>query len=300
MKTTVPLLLCLFCFLGCSSDRWVRDTLTEKDDYSVYLEHRIENEREVPFDFAHPAELTPHELGSILQGLTYREPALFGEDDLIPVFQENEVKALTGPLLKALKKARSAERVRLISYNYGGGLLFDKRRKTEGVLFFEKPDALNIAFAYVNEELEPDELHEPYELKARRDPLKVRSSHNPLVASTWYKNGISPEDGRPCPLWVVVDMKRTRELLAEKKKEKRPVETAAPMPEDAGAKETATDPVEATTEKPVITPAKPAEQLLTGDALRKRLEELKGLFDDGLIDEEEYKAMKKKAIDGVK
>ncbi len=256
---------------ACSGDRWVRDKVIEDSDIQVSLEHRKKNDTVAEQYYAHPVAMNHRLIAYILKGITYEDPRLFQEPTPMPVFFNYEIIRLAPALSDALVHADSNQRIRFLSYNMGGGLIFAARQKNEGVLFIRPENKLNIAFNFINEEIQPGDDYEETSYRAQRDPQKITASSTPLKPNDWYTLYRSEEDGKEYPLWAVVDLEkldklaRTLELEQEEK-------TA------------------------VIEPGETPDQ----ERIKERLEFLKELHDGGLIDEKEYEAKKKEILGEIK
>ncbi len=207
---------------GCGA-RWVRSPVVKQRKLTVSLEHKIADNRVVSRQFAHPADIDKQKLRTLLTQLAYiAEPIIYGQPKQEPVFQKTEIERLVPALKTALAKATPDQRVRFVSRNKGGGLLFKKRRETGGVVFVGKNGGLNLAFAFVNHEILEDERERFSQKEKYLDPLRIKSSHTPLVAPD-YAEHRRPETGKRYPLWIVADMEEipaSAGFAAEPPKEK--------------------------------------------------------------------------------
>jgi hypothetical protein len=317
----LALVLGLGVFTGCAP-YWVRTPVVDQKEITVSLEHKIRKGRIVQQQFHHPADIDQQSLKNFLTGLSYlAESAVFGKPEQKPVFQEAEIEQLVPALAGALAKANSDQRVRFVSRNRGGGLVFKKDRRTGGVAFVETGDRLNLAFAYLNEENLTGRA-DAFSQEENADPLVIRSSFTPIVAPDFVEHRRT-EKGNPFPQWVVADMKHI------------PEPPPAPAVEPATGKQEAAapakaEPVSASEPEKAITaepappreiPAQPPETVepapapkISGQAAvsqptpdhswedrkqenTEKLRYLKELYDSGLIDEKEYKAKKEKLLE---
>lgn len=290
MNRPAILLLGLLLFAGCTGDRWVRTTVVNEDEMKIYLEHRVEDDIIKEQHFDHPFQFNPKELKAILKGLEYKEPRILKKDEQVRVFYDLEVATLTPALAKVMSSANSKQRVRFVSFNLGRTLIFSSPRKTEGVMFLEKGGLLNIAFSFINEDMDLDDRFDQTATYQYRDPMRIQSSRTPLVPKEWYTHATSAADGRLCPLWVVVDLKKTGEMYAG-----TPPPEAGITTMEKPAEEAAKPTPEEVEEKPAPAETKGADQ-----TLKDKLKFLQDLYNEGLIDEEEYKAKKKELLEKFK
>jgi hypothetical protein len=300
----------LFC-VSCKSGKWVRAGVVDEKDCKVSLEHLIVKEAIIEKNYDHPYSFDARELEEILKGLQYQSPRLFRDPEMINVFYKKEAGMLATHLSEALGVAHTWQRVRFVSYNYGGGLIFSARRKTEGVIFLEAGHRLNIAFTQINEELDPRDVQDPDRGMTYRDPLVIFSSNSPLVPKAWYDQHYSVERSRTHPLWIVVDLNKSRKMLEEHFKfklqpltpEEKPAEEEKPVPvvesrPDAAGETQAAPPPEPA---PIAAEqATPEEKALEKDDLKQSLQRLKEYYEEGLIDEEEYKKKKEEILKKLK
>jgi hypothetical protein len=302
----IPLILA-----SCQTGRWKRSEVKDEKDYKTYLEHREEKEVIIEKDYAHPYSFDAREMEEILKGLQYQSPRLFRDPEMRHVFYNTEAAKLAPSLTDALGVANSWQRVRFVSYNLGGGLIFSARRKTEGVIFLEPGHRLNIAFTQINEELDPRDIQDPDKGMTYRDPLAIFSSNSPLVPKAWYEQHYSEERSRTHPLWIVVDLNKARKMMADHFKNRlKPVTpVAAPVKEEKAVPGAEARPAAAEGAQVKAPPqpepaaaeeAAPDKQLEENDELKQSLQRLKEYYEEGLIDEEEYKIKKEEILKKLK
>jgi hypothetical protein len=284
MKRILILLVTALLLTGCIGDRWARKTILEERDVKVYLEQRIEDDLVIDQGYAHPATLDPRALAFVLEKLEYASSRLFRDPEPQPVFFRREAHALATPLAEALKQADATQRVRFTSFNMGGGLLFSARRRTEGVVFLEAGNRLNIAFLLINDELHMDDDPAHASPRIYGNPLAITSSHSPLLPKSWFTLRPREGDEEPHPMWAVVSLDEMKEAL--------PV--ADTRPGGPGGKDQAAVTPEGSKQETVPS-GKQAEA--ESARIKEKLKLLKELFEENLIDEEEYEAGKKKLLE---
>jgi len=209
----------------------------------------------------------------IFKGLTYQDPRVFSDPEEENVFCPDEAYRLAKAVAEVLGSLDSTQRIRFASYNWGGGTLFSKQRKSEGVIFLKPRTKLNIAFTVINMDGDPGRAYENSYLKVTNDdPLRITFYQKPIQPKEWYTLMPADEAGETHSLWVVVDLDKVRGFFGKKPE----AETIVPK-------------------GPV-----PAPEVKEEDDLKRKLKRLKEYHDEGLIDEEEYKAKKKELLEGVK
>lgn len=285
---------------GCAA-RWVRTPVVDQRDMTVSLEHKIADKQVADQQFNHPFNIDAQNLRTLLSQLEYMaEPMIYGKPEQKPVFQAVEIDRLVPALAEALSKADANQRVRFVSYNRGGGLLFKKRRRTSGVAFVRPGNHLNLAFADVNFEILTNEMENISRGDEFPDPLRIKSSYTPIVAPDYIEHALTKK-GKPYPLWIVADLDGVP----------APSATAATAEALSGQPATpAAQPVSGSESQPGAGVASPPTTETGAPAAqgradwetrrqenREKLEYLKELYESGLIDEAEYKAQKEKLLD---
>ena len=286
------LLFLLAAGTACTIDRWNRTRVVVKNqDHEVFLEHHVHNGDVVDPGFAHPAQITPLQAARVLRALGYRGPGfLGGKGKEKAVFTNYELLRLAPALSKALAEASPRERVHFISYNMGGGLLFAARQKNEGVAFVQPPGQLNLAFSFVNEEMPTTDDYQDGIYQDYRNPVKITVSSVHLAERYEYRIHRSEREGTVHPLWAVFDM----ETLARTGPPPSPAGSEAanppPAPEDTLAREK---------EK---TGVQTGKESMEGEAerIRQKLTLLKSLYEEGLLEKEEYDRIRKELLEKLK
>ena len=295
MKRFAVLMFLGAVFLSaCSAGRWVRTPVLEERQFSISLEHRIEDGRIVEQNYDHPYKVDLPSLEKLLTDLLYiEESGLFKSEAENPVFQNMEIDRLAPVLANAMANATPNQRIFFTSFNRGQGLLFKTTRKTEGVIFLEPENKINIAFTLINFEVEPNDVNELTDNLTRIDPLKIKSSETTLIPALSYAKHHTLESGKPYPMWIVADLDKLQASL-----------TAEPQPlsQEPGPNSS----LKVTTDagkigaKPV---AKPPSATQAEDDPQKRIKNnltyLKELFEEGLISKQEYETKKKEILDNI-
>ncbi len=281
MKKIAALVIIATAFLSaCSSTRWIQTTVVKQRDFVVNLEQRQKEGNIIDRQYDHPFEIAPADLEKFMKDLAYVEKVgLMNTEKQNPVFQTVEIEQLAPVLADTLAKADASQRIRFISYNRGQALIFSVSRETEGVMFVDSGKRLNIAFNFINSEIDPTETRPYSPGLSKDDPLEIKFSDTTIIPVTAYADLHKFETGAPAPMWVVADLEKLNQAVSA-----APVVT--PQPETNTAVEPAA-------------PAKVSESALQDD-IKDKLTYLKELLDEGLISEKDYDAKKTELLDKIK
>jgi hypothetical protein len=300
---------CAGLIFGCSA-RSARTPLVENHYLRVSLEEQAAGGSGDASAFAHPADIEKSRLRLFLSRLQYLEKPFmgFGETKKLPVFQTVELDRLVPALSEALAEAGPQERVRFISYNKGGGLILEKRRRTGGVVFVKKPDQLNLAFSYINYELKDEELKRSVPNKLYSDPLAIRKAETSLIAPAYAGHRV--KENRKMPMWITAGLNEIGGSLSAPAVEARPERREAPGGPSEAGKAPAPEPAAQKPQAPLSIEEKEASPQPAGEAVdpweaqkeevREKLEYLKELHESELISTEEYEAEKKKLLERIR
>jgi hypothetical protein len=270
VKEAVLLLSVLFLAVSCGGPRWEDTTLSENTYYNVRIQHLVEDKQATALQYSHPVDVDAQVIARFLGDLKYSEKHfLTGEDRQTPVFQQIEIDRLAPSLAEAFGNVGENQRIAFTSFNKGGGLVFEKRRRTDGVMFVDEDNRLNAAFSGINVEIIDDEREKGAFHQTAEDPLDAMTSKTPLVTEKAYMQARLRENGKPYPMWMAAD------LTALKKETKTRAGHAADF-----------------------TP--PEDPEMHREYIRSQLAYIKGLYDDGLISEQEYNEKRKELIDAIR
>lgn len=296
MKRFAPIAMIIMMFAfaaglsACATGRWESRELVNQRYVKTSLEQRVEEGKVIDQGFKHPAKLDPIEIEAFMGGLYYPEAArLYGAPREEPVFQFEEITRLAPALAGALAEANPNERVHFISINKGQGLIFKDRRQTEGVTFVDARGRLNMAFSAINEVVEPGERTSAGG-DTGRNPLTIENSDTPVITKKPFIAHVQSESGT-FPMWVTADPEALR---AAAKEQTAPEVVPSPITGD-GKNSGVSAPRETTSPSPAVpSNAAPEEQL------RAKLQYLKKLHDEGLINKTEYEAKKRELLEQIK
>ncbi len=305
MKRLFVLIFMGAVFLSaCSTGRWIKTPVLEEKNLTVSLEHRMEKDRIIPQKYHHPYKINPLTLHKLLTDLVYTEKSGFWQNQTEnPVFQKIEVDRIAPALTDALANATPDQRIRFTSLNRGGGgllfELFKNRRKTNGVIFIDPASNLNIAFACINVEIDPNNnTTELPDSLTRVDPLKLKSADTVLLPIPPYAIHHTDKNGIPIPMWIEADLEKLQEIIkAEHQSPDQTDQTDQTRIPHSSIKAT-TDFGKPFVKPPVKQPATDTDDPL--ERIKNKLIYLKELFEAGLINKQEYEAKKKEFLTGVK
>jgi len=268
---------CMAIFLLCCA--WAAVPVWADNDPLLQLESAPGSSGQ-SLPLAHPAALSGDELLRLLRGLEYRESGLLGRSSRQPVFSADEISDLAPLLAAALARAGADEQIRFASFSRRSGAL-SQLLKTEAVIFVDAESRLNLAFAAIHEFAGPDTDFFTFLELSNRDPLTVQRS---LLRLDTSAPGWTVHDRRP--LWA------RAELSAQPAAAAYPADPDPPSaPASAAPEERAEDSEPA----PTGTPEPVAKRTLEAE-VRQRLEFLLGLYEDGLISQEEYEQQRREAL----
>ncbi len=301
-KFLVMILFCVFFVAGCGSAGW-QDTAVNKDSgFIVKLQQKMKDGRPVAQDYSHPAEIGAESLAWFFNDLSYMtSPKLLSDSEEKPVFQNREINRLAPAVSRALKNADAAQRVHFTSYNYSRGLLFQKRRITQGTLFVDAKGNLNMDFSWINHEVNLEDQPKGKGGFSQGDPIGMAEPDTPVLANRPYIRHHRGENGKADSMWIqapVEDIRRVAKKAkpAEENKVQKPAEeiTASEKRDQAEPGE------EKTPEVDKSGPEEPAGNWETRkEEIRDRLKYLKDLYQEGLITESEYQNQKQEALEDL-
>jgi hypothetical protein len=276
-------------FTACATTRWVRTPVLKQKNFIVTLEQRQEKGTIVDSQYTHPADIETAVLEKVMQDLSYSEKTgLLGKEETNPVFQAIEIQRLAPVLADALAKADSTQRIRFTSHNRAKSLIFYVSRKTEGVIFIKPGNRLNMAFNYINREIDPNTVNAIPPGSYKTDPLKIRTADTPLSLTDSYAVLHPLGSNKTSPMWIIADLDKLDEIIRK--------ESAPPVvKKEKASPEGPSTVAPATTQ----TPIKPSDDTLQAD-IKSKLKYLKELRDEGLISEDDYNEKKTELLDKIK
>lgn len=271
MKKSIVVILGFFLLAaGCGGPRWEDASVEEQSHYIVRVQSQVESGEVVKQHFMHPLDIDPQTIAAFLSELAYMQPGLLmGEAKKTFVFQDKEVDRLAGPIAKAFATINEDQRIAFASLNWGGGLLFETKRETTGLMFVDAEGKLNIAFSGINIEKPLDPVAAAAVQLPAGNPLEITDSKTPLIATGDYMQQHVQDNGETYPMWLKADL---------------------------GKVKTATKNIE-------IEPSKKAfdfDPARHRENIRSQLEYVKKLYDDGLISQSEYDAKRRELIEAIK
>lgn len=216
----------------------------------------------------HPADISPEQILKVLTSIKYQRALInlgaLGKPKEYDLFTKEEAEIITPYISQAFKEANSSQWVDFsIEVHRGPGLIFGSDQLTDGVLFI-KNGKLNIAFRNISMKLGVDDTPNIVSpIKAYPGSAKLIPKENQELA----KN----KKGKNVYNWLIIDLNPQKDQTQELKKteSEKTIETQKPESQSTQA------PSEQTQPKPQ-------------KSIKERLTELRELYDQGLISEEEY------------
>ena len=293
MKRTFILFITVIIFLpACSSSRWVRTPVIRDNDFIITAEqHQVEGDI-VDAVYAHPFKIDISRLKQLMGDLTYMEQTgILGRETKKPVFQAAEIDRLAPALADVLATVDDSQRIRFTSYNRGKGLIFSVSRETEGVMFIKPENRVNIAFNFINAEIDITETTTYPAGFSRKDALTISMADTTVFPPDAYAHNHELETGMPAPLWIVADLEKMNQAISNKadhsaRKEKSTVPAVTTGPAVAAPAVEKAAPV-------------PPENTQLQKEIKNKLKYLKELLDEGLITEQDYRAKKDELLDKI-
>ncbi|MBS0012332.1 MAG: SHOCT domain-containing protein [Desulfobacterales bacterium] len=303
------LLVALFA-AGCSSGGKWKDTDVARDkDVVVRLEQQMKNGQVVDQNYRHPAEINSFTMSWLLEDLRYMaQSSIIGGSAETQIFQQREIDRLAPALSKALASADSGQRVHFTSYNRAVELLFEKQRKTQGVMFVDQNGTLHIAFAWINAVLDVDGEPKGDRASHRFDVLELRHADTEVIAPKPYMQVYQFEDGKSAPMRLAVNLEHLRASVAREIGQQTGMQYAAPSGSQQGEsfrqiqqqqpRQQMQTRQPAQQVQPAPEPSPQDKKALRGE-IRDQLEYLKEIYEEGLITESEYEQQRKKALEAL-
>jgi len=228
----------------------------------------------------HPAEISPEQLQQILTAIRYQRAWLNLGNLVKPkdydLFTAEEAEGIAPYLAQGLKEANSSQWVDFsLEVHRGQLIIFGSDQVTDGVAFV-KEGKLNLAFRNISEKLGQETTPNIV------SPLKAFPGSARLVPGKGQELSKNKK-GRQTANWLIIDLKapakseEVKPSVMEEEKKAEPEKVAQP-PE---------------LEKPQPAPEKPAtaaepSQPKSQKSIKERLTELRELYDQGLITEDDY------------
>ncbi|MBS3754997.1 MAG: SHOCT domain-containing protein [Desulfobacterales bacterium] len=276
--------------------------MNKDSGFIVKLQQKMKDGRPVAQSYSHPADIGTENLAWFFNDLSYMTtPRLLSDSEERPVFQNREINRLAPAVSRALKNADATQRVHFTSFNYSRGLLFQKRRITQGTLFVDAGGNFNIDFSWINQEVNLDDQPKGRSEFNQGDSIGVAESDTPVLANRPYIRHHRGENGKADPMWIqapVEDIRRVAEGV--KPAGKKQVQESAGETSAAEKPEQKKPGKEKTPEAHKPGPEEPAGDWETRkEGIRDRLEYLKDLYEDGLITESEYQDQKQEILEDL-
>ncbi len=215
---------------------------------------------------------------AVFRGLKYYPTGFLGVSrgpSIQPLFTDEEVAVLAGPVSRGLEKLGPDERLRFLLARTSWKPLFLGNKGISGVIFFDAPDRMNLAFDLLDESLPEDSVN-PRAMVFADDPITIAGGDPVIVPPAGASLHPPAEDGATYPRWVVLDPAQVQ--VASEAPTPRPAPAAAPGP------------------SPAAPPTPPPAVDEDAEALKRKLKNLDDLRRDGTISAEEYEKARQEIL----
>jgi hypothetical protein len=276
-RRQLPIALLLIGLPACRSPEWKQKLLTARSPIATYIEHREKDGKTIPQGFAHPPKVEAETLKVILSGLKYHPTGFIGVSRIAvtePVFTGEEVAILGAQLGRDLEKIGPDERLRFLLARTSWKPFAAGQKATSGVIFFDRPQRMNLAFDLIDESL-PADGGDPRAITFSDDPAAITGKEPVIVPPPGGSLRPASPDGTGYPRWVVLDPRQVAAL------------PAAPAPQAAKASPAAAAPA------PRPAPLSPEEE---AEAIKRKLKVLDDLKKEGVINAEEYEKTRQEIL----
>ncbi len=274
-KILTLIMVILFCF-GFSlfeKTKWV----WHKGEYDYV---RLAKPDKGIENLQHPAELSPELVEQIIAAIRYTRPFVNlgglskGKD--YELLTAEEAGSIAPYISQAFAQANSSQWVDFsLEVHRGVLFIFGSDQLTDGVAFM-KDGKLNIAFRNISEKISAEGTPNIV------SPLKSSAGTAKLVPGKGLELAKNKK-GKTVDNWLVIDLKAFSAPAAEAKPAEVKAEPAKPETKPAEVK-----PQEKSPEKSAAQPAPPPAEPKSGKSVKQRLTELRELYDQGLITEDDY------------
>ena len=259
----------LATFATSCSTPWQREPVSKVDNVILYRECRVEKDQQVELNFKHPVDVSKQKMALILSRLIHEYKPWLKSSQSRYVFTPKEVEKSSEKFAEFLGNLQPNERLRfLVSRSQWGGAI-SGIRATSGVFFVEREGILNVAFDRIVEAISVPQGGKPEDIPFPDDPIEYHGAGRLIPTARWSKMRVD-EDGTQHSAWLEIDLDKV-------KPGKQPKE-----PDPAVS--------EATAAHPAAPPAPPAKPEDPYQKLKKKLETIKRLREEGVITQEQYDA----------
>ena len=279
----LPFLLSALWLSGCGGPHWKRtQTVATGEALVVELEQRVEEGVPIELGYAHPASVDGRVIETFFRSTQYRVPTFFKKPKQHPSVAPEIAAELGDSIAVALRETGSSERVRFRTFNTEKSALFlPSTSVTQGVVFVQPAGTLNIAFDLIASIPDPED---PDPTPDWGDPTRWASSTVrvvPPAGVSFYRDG----EGREHELWLTFALDSSGDGSAGMK----------PAGE-TNTEQTVVEPA-ASSERNIHSKPKAAKKKLTDREVLERLRFLEELFEDGTLNEEEYRKKRKELLE---
>lgn len=289
---------------GCASP-WKQEAIYSVHPVFLYREYEVDDDRKLEQGFAHPATVPAEELGIVLRQLYHEKKSfLFGEAKPDRVFTDDEVEAITRPLVEALAKVGKDERVRFLITRASLSSLFIGISGVSGVAFQTGDGKLHLAFDSIDQGINEGDGGRPEDVTFPYDPTgeTYRYGLLPLRGTEHHRDTGSGDVYRR---WLEIDFGAVRHALERARQERATASSTTTPRADTGPgtadarqrTSNAAPPVAATAPTTPSSTAAVRDREKRYQAIKSAIEDLQRLRDDGVLTQEQYDEQLKKYLE---
>jgi hypothetical protein len=283
----LPFTLLLAC--GCASP-WKRESVYARDGVFLYREHEEADGQRRAKNFAHPIDLPARKAELRLSRLVFVSKPLIKDPVNTYVFTPGEATKLAESASVHLKALSPDERLRFLTTRSAWSDLLTGTSGNSGVVFRTQDGTLHIAFDAIDQGVDDGGGGKAEDVSFPDDPTEYRNAY-PLLPFAGSKLHLDVESGRVHPRWLEVNFAALEEARAPPKV----AEASAPAPPPVAP----APPPTAAGRPPEAPAARTPQDEARYQELRKKLETLKRLRDDGAVSEQEYTAKYEELMKGL-
>ncbi|ADJ27025.1 hypothetical protein [Nitrosococcus watsonii] len=308
--------ICFFilCLVACGGNSVIKEKAGRNEEGQILWQAGEQYVRLSPSDGAvgnqHPAAVTPEEMRVVLESLFVPERR-FIRKKLNPVFSPGEIQVLSSALSQGLALAGPNQDVTFVTIGIQQGTFAKVRKANTGRVFF-RDGKLNIIFGMLHDEVRDQDRQTGEEIDRRLHPFVIGSRLFETKLSDVIALGegkafyLDPESGEEREDWLVLDIPT---LVANAKADpntppgKQQVDS--PLAEDIERSKQETQSLKEDLAKVKEVLFELKEELLelqqggSYATIEARLQSLKNLYDNKLINSDEYRLKRGELLKGL-
>lgn len=295
------------CLVACGGGSATKEEVEGSEEGRVLWEAGEQyvrlNSSDRAVDNQHPAAVTAEEMRAALESLFVPERR-FIRKKLNPIFSPGEVQVLSAALAQGLALARPDQDITFVSIGIHQGTFAKVRKANTGRVFF-KDDKLHIIFGMLHHEVRDQDRETGAQIDRRLHPFVVGSRlyETKLSHTVALEEGqafyLDPESSEEREDWLVLDIP----TLVAKPDQNTPDEHIDPtLLEDIARSKQETQNLKedlANVKEVLFELKEDLLELQQGGGyatIEARLQSLKKLYDNGLINRDEYQVKRRELL----